>query len=560
MTRDALPGMDRRALVRHALAVAAAGLAPVRAVAEPQSRPRLHADPFAMLGVASGDPWPTGVVLWTRLALDLSDPDSWGLGERSYAVDWEVLDADAPGRGAVRSGRTSALRGRGYAVHVEVDGLQPGRSYRYRFRTGDYSVEGTTRTAPAVGQPLDRLRFAFASCAEYENERYYAYDLMAADAPDFVVHLGDYIYNGSYSRFWPPGTAARRLAYDTDAPVATLAQYRRRYAEYRAEEDGFLRRLHSVTPFIVTWDDHEFANDYAAEQSELRDENKERFVARRAAAYRAYFENLPLRLSSLSPLPRGGRRLHRDFAFGDLLRLFVLDTRQYRSPQPCPWGARFGGRLVSEHDCPDISSPRRTMLGAGQERWLSAGLSQAKERWSVLASGVPFAVLDGQRERRAMAGAIGSDRNRPHVWTDSWSGYLGARQRLVDLIASHRQKNPIVISGDIHNHFVNNIFADWTRPGTTPLVATEFTTTAISSRVRDLGELAAANAASDGKPGTVVWHEGKSHGYVLCDVTRDAFEATMVTVKDKNPIARTARADKSVRFTIAAGDPRARRN
>lgn len=199
------------------------------------------------------------------------------------------------------------------------------------------------------------------------------------------------------------------------------------------------------------------------------------------------------------------------------------------------------------------------MLGAGQGRWLEAGLSRSKQRWNVLASGVPFTVLDARRERRLMAAAINSDRNRPQLWTDSWSGYMAARQQLVDLLSRNRARNPVIVSGDIHNHFVNRVFADWTKPGASPLVAPEIVATALSSGVFDLSEIVSDNIDKDGKPGTVVWHEGKSNGYVLCEVTHDALEATMVTVKDINRGKRTARADKSVRFRIAAGDAEPRR-
>ncbi len=321
---------SRRALLGSALALAAAGLTapycgPVAASA------RLPKSPFT-LGVASGDPTPDGIVLWTRLALDLEDGARWGLSEEAYRLGWEVRDLEASGTPVVRSGTAIAARRNAYAVHVEVTGLRPGRAYGYRFTLDDHGEDGLTRTAPAPGDMPESLRFAFCSCAEYENAFHYAYRFMANAKPQFILHLGDYIYEQTYDEYYvrdggrgakpkPQGPAVaqreeciegpspdrkRKLKYDRVGKLRALAQYRRRYGEYKLDED--LKFAHKQCPFIVTWDDHEVDNDYAGTHSAVLDE--ENFTQRRMHAYRAYFENLPIRLSALpqtrqrpAPLP-----------------------------------------------------------------------------------------------------------------------------------------------------------------------------------------------------------------------------------------------------------------
>lgn len=547
--------VSRRAALQAAFAAGAAGLLrPVASVADAVKTSRFTNDPFALLGVASGDPRPDGVVLWTRLARDLADAETWGLGDKAYTIGWEVRDAETAGRPVVRQGSAQALKDRGYAVHVEVDGLTPRRRYEYRFFAGDYGASGRTLTAPAAHDDVDKLRFAFCSCAEFENERFYAYDLMARDEPDFTVHLGDYIYEVTSHKSKKPGDSVRLIRFDGDQPITTLAQYRRRYAEYKSDPDGWLKKVHAAAPMIVTWDDHEVANDYAGTRPEFRDEKG--FVQRRAAAYRAYFENMPLRPSALGQVAAdGGRRIYRQLGFGKLMRLYMMDTRQYRSPQPCPWGSKHGGRLVTELDCPDISADGRHMIGPAQLGWLQRGLEGAGERWNILAQGVPFAIIDARKERRGMAYAIGSNRELPALWTDSWSGYLADHQRVVELMARMQRKNPVVISGDIHNHFVNRVYRDWRNPRSGEVVAPEFICTAISSLGHDLSDLVNENRDRDGKPGPVVYYDGKHNGYVLVELTREALEATMVAVVDKDPAAGTCRADRSARYRVDAGDP-----
>lgn len=530
---------SRRDVLRHALIAGAASAAMPTALAAAPAE-AVEQDPFRLLGVASGDPTATGVVLWCRLALDLSDAERWGLSASAYRVSWEVRLADKPNARPVRAGTAIAARDRGYAVHAEVTGLAPAQAYVYRFRIGRHEAGGTTRTAPAASVMADRLRLCFCSCAEYENELYFAYGHMADEKPDLIVHLGDYIYEETYDRYYKKGldTRARRLTFDRDQPLRTLAQYRRRYAEHKT--DPMLQRAHAAAPWVMTWDDHEVANDYAGGNSANAKETD--FLQRRIAAYRAYFENMPIRLSTL-PVREGRRQLYRGFDFGRLMSLQMLDERQYRDPQACRFDKLPGGKNVGLADCAQLES-NRTILGTAQERWIAGQLAASKSRWNLLAQGVMFAHLETRNDPKLKG------RRDPHMWNDTWSGYLPARQRMIELLAQNKAKNPVVVSGDIHAHFVNRIYRDWRKPGA-DLVAPELVVAAVSSFARDLTPIVSDERNKD----VVAFYDAKSNGYVRCDVTPDAIEATMVRLTNKNRADGTSIADRSVRFRIAAGNP-----
>src|SRR5215213_4133218 len=282
------------------------------------------ASPFG-LGVASGYPTTTGVVLWTRL-----------VGASSLApspVTWEVA-GDESMRTIVRRGEASAEPDWAHSVHVEAHGLEPDRWYWYRFTAGDaQSPIGRTRTAPVVATQPSRLRFDFASCQHFEQGYFNAYRHMVADEPDLMVFLGDYIYESHWGR---------DLVRSHNAPEPyTLDDYRARYALYKSDPD--LQAAHAACPWIVTWDDHEVDNDYADDRPEDGME-KAQFLERRAAAYRAYYEHMPLpaRLRPQGP----NMRIYTDVGWGSLARFFVVDNRQYRSWQACPRPKRSGGSNV----------------------------------------------------------------------------------------------------------------------------------------------------------------------------------------------------------------------
>ena len=372
------------------------------------------------------------------------------------SVRWEVAQDDAM-RKIIVSGTTLATPDWAHSVHVEVKGLEPERWYWYRFTAGDASSPiGRTRTAPAAGAKPDRLRFAFASCQQYEQGYFSAYRHMLKDELDLVVFLGDYIYESSWGR-------AHVRGHGSGEPH-TLGEYRARHAVYKSDPD--LRAAHAALPWIFTWDDHEVENDYADDRSENLD-NPEWFLARRAAAYKAYYEHMPLRPEMIPLGPHA--RLYSRLSFGNLASFHVLDDRQYRSPQVCPRPGRGGSNTVDIARCPELSDPTRTMLGVAQEKWLEAGLSGSKAKWNILAQQTRLAQFD----QKPGAGR--------RAWTDGWDGYPAARAKLIKHLADNRVANPVMIGCDVHMFFVNDIRRDFDRPDSA-IVASEFVGTSITSQ------------------------------------------------------------------------------
>lgn len=311
--------LTRRAFLRRISATGAIILWPELMVRSLWRRPTFASYPFS-LGVASGDPLPDSVVLWTRLA---PDPlRGGGMPEEDVQVEWVVAQDERLTR-VVKRGTALAPAALAHSVHLEVSGLEPDRWYWYQFRVaGEASPVGRTRTAPPLEADPRLLRFAFASCQHYEQGFYTAYRHLANEDLDLVFHLGDYIYENSGVR--------EQVRFHTYTELATLQDYRNRLALYKTDPD--LQAAHAAFPWVVTWDDHEVDNDYAGKISENNDPEAA-FLQRRAAAYQAYYEHLPLRRSSM---PRGpDAEIYRSLPFGRLARFYILDTRQYRTDQPC---------------------------------------------------------------------------------------------------------------------------------------------------------------------------------------------------------------------------------
>jgi alkaline phosphatase D len=486
---------------RRAFLVAAGGLAgaaaagalaaDAAALAPPAGR---GGDPFS-LGVASGDPLPRGVVLWTRLAPRPFEPGG-GMPARRVPVRWE-LAADPRMRRVVRRGRAWALPSLAHSVHVEVDGLEPGREYWYRFTyRGDASPVGRTRTAPPLHARVGALDLAFVSCQDWASGYYPAYRHIADEDVDLVLHLGDYVYEGDV----PADGGLREEAPPEPARAAprTLEQWRMRYALYKSDPD--LRRAHQHAPFVVTWDDHEVQNDYADELSQYEGD----IGALRAAAYQAWYEHQPVRRSAL-PGPDGGVRIHRRLHWGDLAQLDVLDGRQYRDVPPCGWG--------EAQACEEAYDPSVSMLGRPQERWLTAGLAASTARWNVLANNVMMGRLDHD-------GAAGD-----LLWHDAWDGFPAARKRVTDAFVRHGVRNPVVLTGDWHSTFVNDVQRDPDRPGS-PVVATEFVGTSVSTNGDGevygpyYGPMIQYNPH-------IRFFDGDRRGYVRCRVRRGAWRTDL---------------------------------
>ncbi|MYU20592.1 alkaline phosphatase D family protein [Streptomyces sp. SID8352] len=411
-------------------------------------------DPFT-LGVASGDPMPDSALLWTRLAPEPFEADG-GLGQRRVTVEWEVALDERFARVVFR-GSAQALPEYAHSLHVEVAGLAPGTVYHYRFRTGGWlSPAGRTRTAPAPGSAAPSLRLAAVSCQAYQDGYYTALRHVAEDDVDVVLHLGDYLYEyavnavGGERRY--TGTA---LPDVFDRETVTLADYRLRYALYKSDPD--LRAAHAAHPFAVTWDDHEVENNYAADRPENAVPPAD-FLLRRAAAYRACWENQPMRAAQL---PQGAdARVYRRLHWGSLAQFDLLDTRQYRSDQTYDDRPHAPG--------PESDDPARTITGAAQERWLLDGWRGSTALWNLMPQQVCFS------RRRFAEGA-----DAP-LSMDAWDGYRASRDRVVAGARSAGIANWLILTGDVHVGYAFDVKEDFDDPGSRT-VGTEVTCTSVAS-------------------------------------------------------------------------------
>lgn len=473
----------RRRLLAGAATIAATRFLEAPLQARPVSgRPRLDRDPFG-LGVASGDPGTDSVILWTRLA-DLTE---------DRMVGWELAE-DPQFRRIVRTGTALASTGRGHAVHVAPRGLRPGRPYHYRFHIGE-AVSRTGQTA-TIDPGTQQLRIALASCQHWEQGWFSAYRDMVAAMPDAVLHVGDYIYEKSFGA----GPDVRRF----DAPQPeTLDDYRARHALYRTDPD--LAQAHASLPFIVTWDDHEVENDYAGSQG-VATLDPAAFLRRRAAAYQAYFEHMPIAPERLRA--DGEARLYRRFDWGGLASLHVLDTRQYRTPHPCG----SGGQIIEQ--CEAVSSPAATMLGGAQERWLAEGLGRSRAQWTLLGQQTLFSRLHLPQGPQAR-------------YSDIWDGYETTRRQVTAMLEQPAVRNPVLLGGDVHSFWVNDVQRDFGRPDA-GAIATEIVTSCLASRNGPEALFAPARALN---PHVRFLDNGRA-GYVLIDVTAERLLADMRAVDD----------------------------
>jgi alkaline phosphatase D len=469
--------------------------------------PRWAADPFS-LGVASGGPRPDGFVLWTRLApdpLSANPATPGGMTGGDVPVAYEIAGDEAM-RDVVRRGVADAEAAYGWSVHADVAGLLPGRPYWYRFLCGDAASRvGRAMTAPAAGAPVERMRFGFVSCSHYEFGYFSAYRHLADENPDMVLFLGDYIYEAAQQ--------GRVRAHSDGIEAATLPTYRNRYAQYRLDAD--LQRIHAAAPSLVTWDDHEVSNDYADKWSQYYDD-PELFLRRRAAAYQAFYEHMPVR--PIMSRPEGPiMRIYDRFTFGDLLEISMIDGRQYRSRAACYEPPnRLRGHLETDAACPERRAEGRTMLGYAQENWLGLGLAQSKAKWNLIAQD----VLMAQLRQKMPDGNFG-------FWTDDWDGFPASRRRLLQRIVQTRVPNPVVIGGDIHAFLANDLHLDFDDPKS-PVVATEFVGTSISSSGPPYDVFAAALPDNP----HVRFFESRQRGYVSVDVDARQMTTRLRAISD----------------------------
>jgi len=447
------------------------------------------------------------------------------MGSAAAEVEWLVARDDAM-KDVVRSGTSSAAAELAHSVHVEVGGLDPDRVYWYRFRAGGVeSPIGRTRTAPAAGASPQALRFAFASCQNYAQGFYTAHASLAREELDAVLFLGDYIYEGTARGNIVREYAKRGWSY-------SLADYRDRYAQYKTDRD--LQAAHAAFPWIVTWDDHEVENNYAG-GIDKEDPRNKAAIAERAAGYQAFYEHMPVR----APRPQGpDLKLYRSVSYGGLATFFVLDTRQYRSPEValCPETDQTPSGY-----CPASVDPNRTMLGADQRSWLLRSLSDSASPWNFVAQSVRFAQQDSNPDpgKHTFDGV------------DNWMGYVADRQTILERFVT--TKNPVVLSGDSHVNFVYDLKRDFGDP-TSATVGTELLGTSISSEGDPFVEV--TQFTPPAKNPQLRFFDNH-RGYVRCTLERNQLTADFRAVSTvRKP---TATVSTTATFVVDDGRPGARR-
>ena len=467
-------------------------------VALGSGRPALADPVFAVypfqLGIASGDPTPDGFVIWTRLAPRPLEPGH-GMPSAPVPVKWEG-GTDRGLSNVVRRGEAVARPELGHAVHIEVEGLEPGRDYFYRFTAGaERTATGRAKTAPAAGAATARSRFGVVGCQAYEQGFYTAHRKVAGEDLDFVFCYGDYIYEGRGSRTYTgAGGTIENPRQHVGGETYSLDDYRRRYAQYKMDAD--LQASHAAAAWFVTWDDHEVANNWV---SALDDGvPPEVFLLRRQAAAQAFYEHMPLRRSAF---PRGAEmQLYRHAAWGDLLDLNFLDTRSHRSDQPC------GDRWATT--CEGVNDPAAQVLGEAQEQWLYRNLDRSRAHWKVLAQQIM--VMDLDRREGPETGFN----------LDTWAGYRIPRQRLLDRLQQRRIGNVVVLTGDEHQNYAGELHRDSRNPEGRPAAA-EFVTTSISSSGDGVDQRPDGRRYLADNP--FLKFNNAQRGYVVCDVTPEAW-------------------------------------
>jgi len=490
---------------------------------------RFPTNPFT-LGVASGDPTSSGIVLWTRLAPEPADPAA--VGRARIPVRWRVARDDRL-RHVVAHGTATASPELAHSVHVEVDRLRSGADYFFQFDAGgEESPIGHFRTAPDRDRWANRLTFAVATCQDHPSGYYTAYRDMVRNDLDLVLHLGDYTYeyriDVSNRQEGPPS--------GFEEETVDLRTYRLRHTLYKLDPD--LQAAHAKFPFAVVWDDHEVANDYSGLAPEFGSPSPE-FTARRTAAYQAFYEHLPIRNARAKPRqdrrdprdPIETLRIYRRLDYGRLAEFTMLDDRQYRTDNPCGDGESLR--------CDAALGDDYTMLGRRQERWVGDGFDDSRARWSIVGQQLLLAELEHlpyEDER---------------YWNDAWDGYPVARRRLLDTVVDERVRNPVFFTGDWHSTFVNDLKLDFKDPAA-PTVATEFVTPAITTGGDSTpygpyyGPMVPFNPH-------IKYFEGDRRGYMKATVTRDELRIDLRFVSAVQDPTATGHTERT--FYVEDGQP-----
>ncbi len=462
--------------------------------------------PFS-LGVAAGDPASDGFVIWTRLAPEPMEPHG-GMPLADMPVEWEVA-SDGGFRQIAAKGTTLARPELGHSVHVEVAGLQPDRPYFYRFTAGgERSLRGRARTLPATGTSIDAVKFGVAGCQHFESGFFGAYRHLAREELAFVYHYGDFIYEYSQDYLFHTGLPTRPVRKHAHRNLVSLNDFRGAYAQQLGDID--LQAARSVHAFLSSFDDHEIRNNWVSDLDNwklgLDHEDPDAaspdvFMLKKQAAMQAWYEHMPVRRALL---PRGGMvALNRELRYGDLLSMQLLDTRQYRSDQPCGDGFKPA--------CPEVFAKDAEVLGRAQEQWLARNLDTGGANWNALAQQVTMMSLD--RRRRP-------DEPEKILNLDSWAGYEAPRERMLARMAG--LKNCVVLTGDEHQNFCGDLVHK------DKVVGAEFVATSISS----------GGDGSDKRHGTDEWlalnpelkFANDQRGYVVCDVNREAWRTHFMVV------------------------------
>ncbi|MDG9715323.1 alkaline phosphatase [Streptomyces sp. DH24] len=477
--------------------------------------------PAFLHGVASGDPLPDGVLLWTRVTPVPEAIPGSGTGPATE-VSW-VVARDRALTDVVSKGSLTATAASDHTVKADIRGLEPATDYWFRFSAGTAdSPVGRTRTAPAAGASVANLRFGVVSCSNWEAGHFAAYRHLAARGDlDAWLHLGDYIYEYGTGEYGTRGTVVR--PHEPAHEIVTLADYRARHARYKTDPD--LQALHAAAPVVAIWDDHEFANDTWSGGAENHTEGAEgAWSARQTAARQAYFEWMPVR-------PAISGTTYRRLRFGKLADLSLLDLRSFRSQQ-----VKMGNG--------DVDDPERTLTGRAQLDWLKSGLKASDTTWRLVGNSVmiaPFAIGSLSAELlKPLAELLGLPQEGLAINTDQWDGYTDDRREILAHLRSHAIRNTVFLTGDIHMAWANDVPVN---AGTYPLsasAATEFVVTSVSSdNLDDIVKVPEGTVSAVAAPliraanRHVHWVDTDRHGYGVLDLTAERAQMDYYVLSDR---------------------------
>ncbi len=493
--------VNRRHLLATAAKLAAVAMMPISLGVKATDKVKFVDYPFK-LGVASGDPLPDGFVIWTRLAPVPMDP--LATQQTPIIVKWYVAE-DRKGKKVVKSGASIAYPQNAHSVHVEVSGLDANKEYFYYFISGENKSQvGRVYTLPLLGESTNEFLFAIASCQSFTDGHYAAYRDLVAQDPKLVIHTGDYIYEQD----WMGGVRSIPIS-----EAHSLDEYRLLYSQYK--QDLSLQAAHANSAWLLIWDDHEVDNDWAGDYSQEKT-TFDQFVKRKSAAFKAYFENMPLRLAAKPQ--KNSLKLYRRTVVGDLLQFDLLDCRQYRNTPACLKKPSFLRRYKAI--CDEAKSSERSFLGKEQEAWLMRGIGHFDTKWNAIIQTTlmaPFDFLHGNSQAYDM---------------DGWDNYTKSRQRILDKISQVRPSNPIAFGGNIHANYAGVINTVALDNNSTPLMS-EFVCTSITSggggedRYRDTINQFAENPFAR-------YFDNRKRGYLLCHANKERLQVTLRAVDNIN--------------------------